>query len=153
MNIATWHANWAWGLPLIVLNVVIHVLGLGLINERIVAHVGSRVNPLHLTTLFVVVMVVATLSVTALHAIEGIIWAAAYLGLGALPDIRLAMLYSLSAITAYGHAAIFLEPHWQMMGALEALNGVILFGLTTAFLFALIQRIWPLGSRGHGRHD
>ena len=32
MNIATWHADWAWGLPLIVLTVVIHVLGLGLIN-------------------------------------------------------------------------------------------------------------------------
>jgi hypothetical protein len=131
MNIITWHADWAWGLPLIVLNVVIHVLGLGLINERIVARVGNRVNPLHLTTLFVAVMAVATLSVTALHAIEGTIWATAYLGLGALPDIRSAMLYSLSAITSYGHAAIFLEPHWRMMGALEALNGVILFGLTT----------------------
>jgi hypothetical protein len=60
------------------------------------------------------------------------------------------MLYSLSAITSYGHAAIFLDSHWQMMGALKALNGVILFGLTTAFLFALIQTIWPLGSRVHG---
>jgi hypothetical protein len=30
-----WHANWAWGMPLIIINVVIHVLGLGLINERI----------------------------------------------------------------------------------------------------------------------
>ena len=58
-----------------------------------------------------------------------------------------------SAITAYGHAAIFLDPHWQMMGALETLNGVILFGLTTAFLFALIQRIWPLGSRMHVKRD
>jgi len=33
-------------------------------------------------------------------------------------------------------------------GALEALNGMLLFGLTTAFLFALIQKVWPLGSRG-----
>ena len=33
------------------------------------------------------------------------------------------------------------------MGALEALNGIILFGLTTAFLFAGVQRIWPLGRR------
>ena len=37
------------------------------------------------------------------------------------------------------------------MGALEALNGVLLFGLTTAFLFALIQKVWPLGSRGRNR--
>ena len=34
------------------------------------------------------------------------------------------------------------------MGALEALNGMLLFGLTTVFLFAMIQKVWPLGSRG-----
>jgi hypothetical protein len=33
-----------------------------------------------------------------------------------------------------------LDIHWQMMGALEALNGIILFGLTTAFMFAILQR-------------
>jgi hypothetical protein len=43
------------------------------------------------------------------------------------------MLYSLGAITSYGHANVFLEPHWQMMGALEALNGMLPFGLTTTF--------------------
>jgi hypothetical protein len=148
-----WHANWAWGLPLIVLNVVIHVLGLGVINEWLVARVSHRVNPHHLTALFVVVMAAATLMVTVLHAIEGMVWAVAYLGLGALPDIRTAMLYSISAMTSFGHAQIFLDPHWQMMGALEALNGMILFGLTTAFLFVLIQKIWPLGSRVHGRRE
>ncbi len=57
------------------------------------------------------------------------------------------MLYSLSAITSYGHANLFLEARRQLMGALEALNGMLLFGLTTAFLFAMIQRVWPLGSR------
>jgi hypothetical protein len=152
-DMVTWHVDWAWGLPLIVLNVVIHVLGLGLINEQIVSRMSFRVNSQHLTALFVTVMAAATLMVTALHAIEGIVWASAYLGLGALPDIRSAMLYSLSAITAFGHAQIFLDPHWQMMGALEALNGLILFGLTTAFLFALIQKIWPLGSRAYGGRD
>jgi hypothetical protein len=45
----------------------------------------------------------------------------------------MAMLYSLSAMTAYGHANIYLLQHWQFSGALEALNGMILFGLTTAF--------------------
>jgi hypothetical protein len=38
-----------------------------------------------------------------------------------------------------------------MMGALEALNGMLLFGLTTAFLFAMIQEVWPLSLRGGRR--
>jgi hypothetical protein len=99
------------------------------------------------------VLAAATLMVTVLIAIEGTVWALAYRVLGALPDNRSAMLYSLGAITAYGHATIFLDPHWQMMGVLEALNGMILFGLTTAFLLTMIQKIWPLGSRLHGGRD
>ena len=61
------------------------------------------------------------------------------------------MLYSLSAMMTYGHANLNLKDHWQLIGALEALNGMLLFGLTTAFLFAMIQRIWPLGSRERHR--
>jgi hypothetical protein len=89
----------------------------------------------------------AVLLATALHGIE----AATYRLLGALPDIKSAILYSLSALTSYGHANLFLKEQWQLMGALEALNGMLLFGLTTAFLFAMIQKVWPLGSRG--RHQ
>jgi ABC-type Co2+ transport system permease subunit len=67
----------------------------------------------------------------------------AYLFLGALADFRSAMLYSISAITSFGHANLDLAPQWQMMGALEALNGWILFGLTTAFIFTVVQKVWP----------
>ena len=150
---ATWDMNWAWSLPLIVLTVVTHVLGLGVINERLVGRVSHEVKPRHLTALFVAVMAAAALMVTVLLAFEGALWAAAYRVVGALPDNRSAMLYSLSAITSYGHANIFLDPRWQMMGALEALNGMILFGLTTAFMFGMVQQVWPIGSRVHGRHD
>jgi hypothetical protein len=90
---------------------------------------------------------------TVLHGIEAATWAIAYRLLGALPNTRSAVLYSLSAMTSYGHANLFLEEQWQLMGALEALNGVLLFGLTTAFLFALIQKVWPLGSRGRHRES
>jgi hypothetical protein len=90
---------------------------------------------------------------TILHGIEGAIWAAAYRFLNAIPDERSAMLYSISAMTSYGHENLFLKPRWQLMGALEALNGMLLFGLTTAFLFAMIQRVWPLGHREERRHS
>ena len=57
------------------------------------------------------------------------------------------MLYSLSAITSFGHANIYLEDRWRLLGAIEAMNGVILFGLTTAFLFAAINEVWPIRRR------
>lgn len=80
-----------------------------------------------------------TLSAIVLHGIEAIVWACAYRLLNALPDIREAILYSLNAITSYGHANLRLENRWELMGALEALNGWLLFGLSTAFLYAVIR--------------
>lgn len=61
---------------------------------------------------------------------------------GALADKAAANLYSLSALTSFGHADIRLEKHWQLMGALESLNEWILFGLSTAYLFGLVERMW-----------
>ena len=61
--------------------------------------------------------------------------------LGAMADWRDATLYSLSAMTTYGHSGNLLA-RWQLMGSLEALNGWIVFGLTTAFLFTVIQEVW-----------
>ncbi|WP_157467856.1 hypothetical protein [Edaphobacter aggregans] len=57
------------------------------------------------------------------------------------------MLYSLNAITSYGHAELWLEDRWHLMGAMEALNGCLLFGLSTAFLFAMIQKLSSLDSK------
>ncbi len=146
-----WYADWAWSLPLIVLTVVIHVLGLGLFNEKVVPPLSAVVARDHRASVFVVVMGATVLLATILHGIEGAIWAVAYRVLGALPDARSAMLYSLGSMTTYGHANVFLKDRWQLMGALEALNGIILFGLTTAFLFGTIQRVWPLSSKGWHR--
>jgi hypothetical protein len=45
------------------------------------------------------------------------------------------MLYSMGAMTTYGHQSLFLEDRWRLLGTIEALNGWLLFGLSTAFLF------------------
>lgn len=144
---AAWGADWAWGIPLIVLTVVIHVLALGYINHR-TSSLSSRVmERKHPTVAFATVMGTVTLLATILHAAEAGIWAVAFRFIGALPDLRDAMLYSLSAITSYGHATLALENQWQLLGAIEALNGWLLFGLTTAFLFGMLQKVWSLGKR------
>ena len=146
-----WVSDWAWSLPLILLTVVIHVLGLALIGQRVVDVRSVSESGRNLTQRFAAIMGAAALLATLLHGIEGAIWAAAYRFLSALPDNRSAMLYSLSAMTTFGHANLFLENRWQLMGALEALDGMLLFGLTTAFLFAIMQRVWPFVSSGPHR--
>jgi hypothetical protein len=102
----TWISDWAWSLPLIVLTVVIHVCGLALIAERMVGVLSVSHAGRNFTVRFAAVMGATALLATVLHGIEGATWAVAYRILAALPDNRSAMLYSLSAMTTYGHAKL-----------------------------------------------
>jgi MFS superfamily sulfate permease-like transporter len=151
IDAVAWYADWAWSLPLIALSVVIHVFCLGLFTQKVEHALTLWKDRRRFQTVFALVMSVAVTLATILHGVEGAIWALAYRFVGAMPDGRTAMLYSLGAMTSYGHVNLFLEKQLQLMGALEALNGMLLFGLTTAFLFAMIQRVWPIGSRGRDR--
>jgi hypothetical protein len=115
LDFVSWRADWAWGLPLIVLTVVIHVLTLGLIDQRgvkVFSRNAERRNPL---LEFVAVMGTTTMCATTLHAFEAGIWAVSYRVLGALPDFKSAMLYSINAITSYGHENLVLQSHWQLL--------------------------------------
>jgi hypothetical protein len=142
-SVMTWGMDWVWGLPLIVSTVIIHAFGLGLINRRITSKLSGSAwlrNPSAISSL---VMGGTALWATLLHAFECALWAGSYRLLGALPDNRSSMLYSLSAMTSYGHETFQLARDWQLMGSLEALSGWILFGLTAAFLFNTMQKAWP----------
>jgi hypothetical protein len=138
-----WRSDWLWGLPLIVLTVVVHVAGLVLIKQIAIRIFCNRIARSQPTAGFVAIMGGTALLATCLHGMEAGIWALAYRLIGALPDGKTAMLYSLNAITSYGHVNSFLEEHWQLMGALEALDGWLLFGLTAAFLFTIVGKVWP----------
>jgi hypothetical protein len=143
----SWSDNWLWGLPLIVLNVLAHCFGLFNVRERIVLPLSDAISGKSAQMAFACLIAATVLAITVLHAFEAVVWALAYVALHALPDGRSAMLYSLSAMTSYGHAELYLEKHWQMMGALEALNGMMLFGLATAGLFSVLQNYAPWGIR------
>lgn len=138
-EIAPWSGVWAWGVPLIILNVIIHASGLLAIHETITPALSRHAARSRFAVQVAIYLGIAVLAVTLLHACEGVVWALCYLMLGAFADKRSAMLFSIEAMTTYGHSAVALPPHWRMMGALEALNGMILFGLTTAYLYAVLQ--------------
>jgi hypothetical protein len=139
----TWSADWIWGCPLIVLTVIFHVLCIGYINQKAIVIYRGMVKHRYATVAFAVVVGTTALLATVLHGIETAFWAIAYVFVGALPDLKSAMLYSMGAMTTYGHQSLYLEDRWRLLGTIEALNGWLLFGLSTAFLFWLIQEVTP----------
>ena len=139
-----WDGNWAWSLPLVVFTVIYHAAGLGLISRGVRGAMRIAGGRIRLNILFPLLMGGTTLLATLLHATEAGMWAALFWRVGAVPDGKSALLYSLNALTTYGHTDVHLAQHWALMGAIEALNGLLLFGLTTAFLYGVIRRVWPL---------
>jgi hypothetical protein len=140
--------NWAWGLSLIALTIAIHAMGVVMMA---VAGLGIRVRLKTRNLGFRQVVLIVTggvgavgLLLAVLHGIEAAIWAAAYVWLGALDSLTDAILYSLDSMTTRGASGLTLAPHWQMMGALEAANGMLLFGISTAYIFAEMQGWWPV---------
>ncbi len=104
-----------------------------------IATVAKHYDEEAFSLVFGFAMGAVVLFATFLLAVEAAFWAVVYVTIGALPDFSRAMLYSLEAMTTFGHADVYLTAHWQFLGALEALNGVILIGLTTAFIFSVLR--------------
>ena len=127
------------------MTIVFHSYALGLLSRGL--HMllkDDRTNRLtHSLSVFIVGG--SSLCTICLHGLEAWMWSVAYHLLGTLGgDRKSAMLYSISVMTTVGGTNLHLEPSWALMGPLEALDGWILFGLTAAFLFALIQKVWSL---------
>jgi hypothetical protein len=135
--------NWIWGLSLIALTLAIHATGVAFMVSalhRLRLRLEGR--GLRFPHVFAIVIGAITglgLLLAALHATEAAIWAAAYVWLGALGSPEAAILYSVDSLATRGAPGIMLQPHWQMLGALEAADGMLLFGISTAFIFTVMQ--------------
>jgi hypothetical protein len=92
-----------------------------------------------------VIIVLAMLATLAAHLIEIALWARVFVLCGEFPDFGTAYYHSAVNYTTLGYGDLIMSPHWQLLGPLEAANGMLLFGVSTAMVFALIQ--WLIEAR------
>jgi hypothetical protein len=89
----------------------------------------------------VAVMMILTLVIVAAHLIPIVLWALALLAVGESWSFEKAVYYSAENYTALGYGDIVLSDQWRLLGPLEAINGLLLFGLSTAVMFAVMSRL------------
>src|SRR4051794_21596421 len=143
-------SNWAWGLSLIVLTNAIHATGIATmafvilrLYEQMEAQ-SSHYRLGHHFLFLITSISVISLLLAILHGTEAALWAMAYWWLGALESPSEAILYSVDSMSTRGASGLILQQHWHMMGALEAMDGMLLFGISAAFIFAVMVRNWQL---------
>ena len=87
-----------------------------------------------------VVVLVVSYALLA-HLLEMALWAVLFVVCGEFPGFGTAFYHSAVNFTTLGYGDIVMTPSWRLLGPLEAANGVLMFGVSTAMIFAVIQRL------------
>ena len=131
------------GSAMIALTVVIHTAGIiGLIvwfkaySPRFV----ENQNFIAMTS----ILMIAIVGIFLVHTAEIWLWADLYLWLGEFVDLERALYFSTVTFTSLGYGDITLQQSWQLLSGFEAANGIILFGVSTAFVFGAIRRLFQI---------
>ena len=69
---------------------------------------------------------------------ETVIWAALFMLLGEFEDFTTALYHSGVNFVTLGYGDVVMSPRWRMLGPLEAANGILMFGLSTAVMTAAV---------------
>ena len=84
-----------------------------------------------------VVMIVMMLG----NFVQIVIWGVLFRFLGEFTDVYEAVYHSAVNFTSLGYGDIVMTKRWKLMGPLEAANGVLMFGMTSAALMAILQQL------------
>ena len=79
--------------------------------------------------------------IVLLHLIEITAWALFYVRGGAMADLPSALYFSAVTYTTTGYGDLVLPQEWRLVGAIEALTGILMCGWSTGFFFAVVTRM------------
>jgi len=137
------------GAAVSVCNIVIHALVMTAVvrvtHRRIRIHpagpiTGARKTPRQSQRLIYVS--VATISVLmAAHACEVIVWSLAYVIVGAAPAGADPVYFAFVNYTTLGYGDVTPVERWRLLGPITAMNGVLMFGWSTAVIFEVLRRV------------
>ena len=87
------------------------------------------------------VMAIVTAIAAVAHLTQIALWAAAFLLCGQVSTLETAFYLSAQSYTALGYGDVLLSERWRLLGPLEAINGLLFFGLSTAVMFAIMSQL------------
>ena len=121
-----------------VLNIAIHALVM-MIVVRVAQAKGDK-SKSHSSLLLVAVMI-PTVSVLMLtHAVEVMVWSFVYLMFDAAPADSDLAYFAFVNYTTLGYGDIIPVERWRLLGPITAMNGILLFGWSTAVIFEVLRR-------------
>jgi hypothetical protein len=78
---------------------------------------------------------------SAAHLVEVGLWALLFVICGEFPAFGAAYYHSAVNYKTLGYGDVVMSPAWRLLGPLEAANGMLMFGVSTAMIYAVIHRL------------
>jgi Ion channel len=93
------------------------------------------------SALFLIAVMIPTVSVLMLaHALEVIVWSLAYSIVDAAPAAANLVYFAFVNYTTLGYGDVVPVDRWRLLGPITAMNGVLLFGWSTAVIFEVLRK-------------
>lgn len=86
-------------------------------------------------------LVLATIWLLAAQTVSVWMWSFAFRLLGIFGSMEPAVYFTLVTFTTLGYGDITLGPDWRVLSGMTAVNGLLMFGFSTAFLFDVFARM------------
>jgi hypothetical protein len=127
---------------IIAICVVVHALGLSLVGNLLLNHRETLQRFTVIKSTIALVGVFAAMMV--LHVVETGIWAGFYSAKSLFPNAETSLYFSLESYTTIGYGDVVLPEGWRLLGTLEGASAVLLFGLSTAFIFVVLAAMFRI---------
>ena len=126
-----------------VLNIIVHALvTMAAIG---IARAAARRNTPSPLLYLAGVMIATSLVLMAAHTLEVFVWSVAYAIVNAAPDDANLVYFAFVNYTTLGYGDVTPLAKWRLLGPMTAMNGVLMFGWSTALIFEVL--IKTIGQR------
>jgi voltage-gated potassium channel len=92
--------------------------------------------------LFALLIVTLFGGILLLHLIQTGLWAVFYYAQNLFDDFETSLYFSMVSFTTLGYGDVLLPKRWRLLGVVEGFSGVLLCGISTAFIFAVINGVF-----------
>jgi len=129
------------GIFLIILSIIIHAIATRIVMFLTIkqSSLGSRTLHLNVKSFWVSFIVIIMFCASLF---ESLLWAITYIQLGAIEVYEKALYFSIVTFTTLGYGDVTLTEHYRLLASLEAANGIIIFGWSTAITMAVVQKFY-----------
>lgn len=132
-----------YGLIVSLINIALQAMAT-VVTIRLLRLVSRRLSARRRIAALMLVMMMTAAVLTLAHIIQVRIWALSYVLVGAVAPAGNAFYLAFVNFTTLGYGDVLPSPAWRILGPLTAANGMLLFGWSTALMFAVLSRVLRL---------